>query len=67
MHQKWEYKIVLRERDSAYQQWSNEVNVILPELGEEGWELVAISFRDNQSMGNSARQQEVWVFKRPKL
>ena len=49
--------------------WHVDIANLLPALGDEGWELVAISSRtspftvDGQS---GLVTEEVWVFKRPK-
>ncbi len=86
--QKWEYKTVLRGRgwgkDTSVKDapWSvaTEWNVKIEEidkLGDEGWELVAISSRSSYlgAVPSNAlhtrdyagfTDQELWVFKRPK-
>jgi hypothetical protein len=82
--QKWEYKSILRQRGwldrqkdgSCHLAGSWDVNVILEleQLGEQGWELVAISPRSGVMGGYSAvgdyagyTNEELWVFKRPKI
>ncbi|MEW6028744.1 MAG: hypothetical protein ACOYZ8_00800 [Chloroflexota bacterium] len=89
---KWEYKTIVRERGwdkdkttpkaawSAATNWNVDIDKTLKELGEEGWELVAVTSRSNylggfregsnwvNYMGDYAgfTSHETWVFKRPK-
>jgi hypothetical protein len=68
--QRWEYNTVLRTRPVhifRVGQWEIEPKEMLTEMGEQGWELVAISA---QSGGVGAQyagvtSEELWVFKRP--
>lgn len=69
--QPWEYKVVHRSRtvqSGAAGQWDSGVVGQLPELGDEGWELVTVVPRS--SVGGNAiagvTSDELWVFKRPK-
>lgn len=69
--QKWEYKIILRQRHTGLfsnWEWDNDIEAILPELGEEGWELVSVvpessAWGENNS---GVTTEEKWVFKRPR-
>ena len=70
--QAWEYKVLHRARNvqggGAAGQWDSGVVGQLPELGDEGWELVTVVPRS--SVGGSTvagtTSDELWVFKRPK-
>jgi hypothetical protein len=70
--QAWEYKVIHRARNvqggGAAGQWDSGVVGQLPELGEEGWELVSVVPRS--SVGGSTvagtTSDEMWIFKRPK-
>jgi hypothetical protein len=76
--QKWEYKAVTRVRNfigspRARQMWewspdSLEMSQRLAEMGEEGWELVAVVTESGTGGHQVAgiTTEEVWVFKRPK-
>jgi len=88
MQTKWEYKIVARNRGfsedkntkNAYwmvaRDWDVDMEKMLPTLGDEGWELVAITSRSGYLGGHSwgvdssdiagFTSSEIWVFKRPK-
>jgi hypothetical protein len=49
--------------------WDVDIAKLLPAIGDEGWELVAISSRPSSfSVDGQAWlvTEEVWVFKRPK-
>jgi hypothetical protein len=85
--QKWEYRTVLRTRgwgtDTSTKDapwltattWNNNIEVVLQQMGDDGWELVAVSPRSS-SLGGLAfdrnkdyagfTDSEIWVFKRPK-
>ena len=84
--QKWEYKTIVRvrgweafEKDKAFHwagDWNFDFIEELETLGNEGWELVAVSPRSGV-LGGSWYQsvshdyagftnEELWVFKRPK-
>lgn len=83
--QKWEYRTMLRahrtmsrDRDirtdrpvipNHLKGWDVDIAELLPAIGNEGWELVAISSRTS-SFSVDAQSglvtEEVWVFKRPK-
>lgn len=70
--QKWEYKVVECKRKFGLFsgcEWSLNMEEMLPQLGEEGWELVNV-VSESSSWGNStagATTEEKWIFKRPKL
>ncbi len=72
--QKWEYLYELRKREpnswswAEPKAWTNDVASKLEALGEEGWELVAISPRSGLTGESVAgiTTEELWVFKRPK-
>jgi len=75
--QKWEYKILPRSRGVAggglsaakAAQWNPPNLESLSQMGEEGWELVAVvsesGIPNNQTAGFTS--DELWVFKRLKL
>lgn len=70
--QKWEYKTIRRQRRirgflGALTDWNIDIDSMLPQLGEEGWELVAVSNRSSVSGVGYAgvTNDELWVFKRP--
>ena len=48
--------------------WNTNINQVPPVLGEEGWELAAVSPRSSDARRNMAvaTTDELWVFKRPK-
>ncbi len=72
---KWEYKLVVRNRGwpggfepKEGTKWNVDIEALLPQLGDEGWELVAVTPRSD-FFGQSAAgftTSDVWVFKRPK-
>jgi hypothetical protein len=71
--QKWEYKTIRRRRSirtfrGVLTGWDTDIEAMLPKLGEEGWELVAVSGRSSAfGMGYAGTtNDELWVFKRPK-
>jgi hypothetical protein len=85
--QKWEYVLVARSRGwvNDYDKrkasdWSVDIVKKLVELGDEGWELVAVTARSSYLGGDHSSREsvnisydyagftsdEVWVFKRPK-
>lgn len=84
--QKWEYKTILRTRGwrekagnvpwHNHGAWDVYIETKLSELGEAGWELVAISPRSGILGGvynlttshdyAGYTDEELWVFKRPK-
>lgn len=88
MQTKWEYKIVARGRGfgedrstknapwMVARDWNVDMEKMLPTLGDEGWELVAITSRSSYLGGaeysTSSKDYagftdgELWVFKRPK-
>lgn len=45
--------------------WREDVTTQLPALGDDGWELVAVSAHAG-IINSGATTEEVWVFKRPK-
>lgn len=69
--QKWEYKIILRQRKFGFfsnNEWDIEIQELLPQLGDEGWELVNVvpessTWGENNS---GTTTEEKWVFKRLK-
>lgn len=69
---KWEYRVFHRTRPVGNHGpggWDENVVAQLPQLGEEGWELVSIVTRASQvgSLMAGVTTDEIWVFKRPKL
>jgi hypothetical protein len=84
--QKWEYKTIFRQRGWEGKQesrgwhdagaWNINIDEEIQKLGEEGYELVAISPRSGRLGGRSDNltpidyagytDEELWVFKRPK-
>lgn len=69
---KWEYKVITCERStglfSSYE-WDTDVESMLPELGEEGWELVNV-VPESSAWGENntgTTTEEKWIFKRPLL
>jgi hypothetical protein len=84
--QRWEYKLVVRAREFerhddlkyAPTQWTVDIAKTAEELGNEGWELVAVTPRSDllRAYGGAAHDApvelagftstELWVFKRPK-
>jgi hypothetical protein len=68
--QPWEYRTIHRSRDlndGATGDWDDDVESKLPELGAEGWELVAIVPRSSagRPVHAGVTSDELWVFKRP--
>lgn len=69
---KWEYRVFHRTRpvgNSGPGGWDENVVSQLPQLGDEGWELVSIVTRSSSvgSLVAGVTTDEIWVFKRPKL
>lgn len=70
--QKWEYKLIFRRRSfvDTYSlgNWDIDIEKMLPILGEQGFELVAVSPRASAPLDFRAgvTTEEVWVFKRSK-
>jgi len=69
--QPWEYKVLHRARGvqaGGVGQWDSNVVGQLPELGDEGWELVTVVPRASVGGTSSAgvTSDELWIFKRPK-
>lgn len=68
--QRWEYRTVTRKREGSLRNvsdWDVDIDAVLAELGEKGWELVAVSPRASW-LGQyhaGATSEELWVFKRP--
>lgn len=67
--QKWEYKVILRERISGFFskfEWDINIDEILPQLGDEGWELVSVVPISSEYGDSRAglTTHERWVFKR---
>ncbi len=73
--QRWEYKVLQRTRkvndaivlNMGVTEWDVDVLQLLPQLGREGWELVAVSTLADKPYHHSAgvTTSESWVFKRP--
>jgi hypothetical protein len=68
--QPWEYRTIYRERRldaGTTGEWGADIEQALPELGAEGWELVAIVPRSSagQPVHAGVTSDELWVFKRP--
>lgn len=69
--QKWEYKIVMCQRNAGFfsgYEWDRDMEEILPQLGDEGWELVSV-IPESSAWGENnsgATTEEKWVFKRLK-
>lgn len=69
--QAWEYKVIHRRRTVAgvaAGEWDTGVVAQLPSLGEEGWELIAVTTRSSEGGASSAgvTTDELWIFKRPR-
>jgi hypothetical protein len=71
--QRWEYfwelrKRMVRPQDGGVSGWDNDIPKKLRDLGEQGWELVAISPRSDFTGNHLAgvTTEELWVFKRPR-
>ena len=69
---KWEYRVFHRTRpvgNSGPGSWDENVVSQLPQLGDDGWELVSIVTRSSSagSLVAGVTTDEIWVFKRPKL
>ncbi len=68
MKQKWQYKFLVRERykDQDEGKWNVDLNVVLNQLGFDGWELVSVVPRVGLAQGaNPVTTEELWVFKQP--
>ena len=73
--QKWEYKIIRNSRGAKGSltgrceatPWKTDMTNLLPGLGAEGWELVAIESRSGYGGDDWAgfTTEDIWVFKRP--
>lgn len=67
--QKWEYKVINTQRSAGFfssYKWDIDVEEMLPELGEEGWELVNV-IPESSAWGENntgATTDEKWIFKR---
>ncbi len=69
--QAWEYKVMHRQRQVQSGQvgsWDSNVIQQLPELGADGWELIAVVPRSSEGAPANAgvTTDELWIFKRPK-
>ena len=62
--QRWEYKVVRRQRDVG-SVWSVDMVDVLPGLGDEGWELVAVEPRSDTTDFAGITTSDLWIFKRP--
>lgn len=74
----WEYKLVFRQRGwsnswssldyNDVDQWNVDIEKLLAELGDEGWELVTIEPRSDYigPYCSGTTTSSLWVFKRPK-
>lgn len=66
---RWEYLVRVRHRDQGLlksRKWQDDIVGELPRLGDDGWELVAISPQAGAMGSQGVTTEEVWVFKRPK-
>ena len=72
--QRWDYKTLYRTRGAKgvlggfrAEDWSQDISAMLPQLGTDGWELVAVVPRSATGGETWAglTDEEVWVFKRP--
>lgn len=69
--QRWEYKVVICRREVGFFsdfKWDVDIETMLPELGEEGWELVNVVPESTEWGENNTglTTEEKWVFKRAK-
>jgi hypothetical protein len=67
--QRWEYLALTRKRNKGIiniSSWKEDVVPQLPKLGEDGWELVAVSPHAGIIGASGTTTEELWVFKRPK-
>lgn len=64
----WEYRVLLRSRTfiGNAAEWDKSVVTMLPELGNDGWELVTVITRSSDPANPGVVTEEQWVFKRPK-
>jgi hypothetical protein len=68
--QQWEYLTLTRKRDKGVfniSAWKDDVVPRLPQLGIDGWELVAVSPHAGTVGMSGMTSEELWVFKRPKV
>lgn len=68
--QRWEYKTIVRKREVGLfriGRWDMEPKELLAGLGDEGWELVAITPQAGALGAQAAgvTSEELWIFKRP--
>jgi hypothetical protein len=64
--QKWDYRVLLRRRQ-VNKDWSGDLERECRSLGDQGWELLAVTTAASlpgETVGWV--QEERWVFKRPK-
>ncbi|WPC43923.1 DUF4177 domain-containing protein [Clostridium sp. JS66] len=69
--QKWEYKVIICKKEPHFfktEEWDKDIELMLPELGEEGWELINVipestNWGENRS---GLTSEEKWIFKRLK-
>ncbi|HMM41504.1 MAG TPA: hypothetical protein PKA95_06345 [Thermomicrobiales bacterium] len=70
--QRWEYRVFHRQRTVSMGEitsgWDENIVGMLPELGDNGWELVTVLPRSSIGGETNAgiTTDELWVFKRPK-
>jgi hypothetical protein len=73
--QKWEYRMISPKRQvgtgaGGYSIFDGEIRLarLLVDLGEEGWELVAVSTRAGvlDELAAAHPDEVMWIFKRPK-
>lgn len=69
--QKWEYKIIVNKRSAGFfsnYEWEQNMEELLPELGEEGRELINVVAESSAWGENNtgATTEEKWIFKRAK-
>jgi hypothetical protein len=67
--QQWEYKVQLRSRGfvAGKADWDKSIVAMLPELGNDGWELITVITRSSDPTNAGVVTEEQWVFKRPKV
>ena len=70
--QKWEYKIITCTRRAGLFsdfKWDKDMESMLTELGEDGWELINV-IPESSDWGENisgTTTEEKWIFKRPKM
>lgn len=70
--QRWEYRVFHRQRVVTLGEitsgWDENIVGMLPDLGDQGWELITVLPRSSSGGATDAgvTTDELWVFKRPK-